>query len=70
MMMHGAVMLKRWRADKALTQAALAEKLGCDNSTISQLEIGARLPSLQLAVVISEVTFGYVTVDSWTRESR
>ena len=46
--------LVNWRKRKGLTQVKLAELLGCDQSTVSAIERGAR-PSVELLRKIVEV---------------
>ena len=49
--------IKEYRIKSGLTQAALGEKIGVDSNTISRLENGRHLPSLEtaesLAIVFS-----------------
>ncbi|MCA0345235.1 MAG: helix-turn-helix transcriptional regulator [Proteobacteria bacterium] len=42
--------------ESGTTDAALAQKVGCDRSMISKLRAGKATPSLPLAVAISRVT--------------
>lgn len=44
-----AAQLRRWRASRGLTQAALAERAACSAEVIRKFESGARRPSLQTA---------------------
>lgn len=47
--------LKRRRLASGLTQTALAERVGCEWSTLSRFESGRRKPSLPMAVRIAAV---------------
>lgn len=46
--------LRRWRAVRGLTQAALAAQAGCSAEAVRKLESGARSPSLQVAEALAD----------------
>lgn len=48
--------LAEYLRETHLTDAALAQKVGCDRSMISKLRVGKATPSLSLAVAISRET--------------
>jgi len=48
--------LREWRHDHALTQQELAEKLGCEPATVSNIETGVRGVGRVLALSIQRVT--------------
>ncbi|MFN3625827.1 MAG: multiprotein-bridging factor 1 family protein [Hyphomicrobium sp.] len=51
--MNGGAEIRRKRIEKGLTQAQLAELLGCDVSTISRYERDERTPSISTAEVMA-----------------
>lgn len=55
--------LAEWRIGQGLTQAELAEKLGCEQSFISQIERAAdpMIPRRRWMLAIYRFTFGAVT---------
>ena len=53
--------IKNYREKEDLTQEALSEKLGCDQTYISQLERGKRAPSVDFFISFSNV-FGYIII--------
>lgn len=54
-----------WRTRAELSQHALAERLGCSQATVSQLERGQRAPSGRLAAEIERLTGGAIPAASW-----
>lgn len=48
--------LAEYMATNDLTDAAMAEKVGCDRSMITKLRHGSATPSLPLAIAISRET--------------
>lgn len=48
--------IKNYREKEDLTQEALSEKLGCDQTYISQLERGKRTPSVDFFISFSNVS--------------
>ena len=52
----------QYRKQSGLTQLALAEKMGVDSNTISRLENGRHLPSLETAESLAKV-FGVTVTD-------
>lgn len=46
--------LKKFRTDKDITQAQLAEEVGVSRQTINAIETGKYDPSLELALKIAE----------------
>lgn len=48
--------MKQYRAERGLTQTALAKELGVSSITVSRWETGARLIDRPLVPVISEKT--------------
>jgi transcriptional regulator with XRE-family HTH domain len=55
--------LAKWREEQELSQADLAEKLGCDQSFISRIEraVGPQIPSRGWMLKIHQLTRGEVT---------
>lgn len=47
--------LKKYRLQKNMTQAELAEVCGCDRSTIGKIESGDITPRVKLAKIIASV---------------
>lgn len=60
--------LRKFRSDKKVRQSDMAEALGVSQGTISKIECGDALPSLELAVAIERVTKGAVSASSWVPE--
>ncbi|AUQ89373.1 MULTISPECIES: helix-turn-helix transcriptional regulator [Phaeobacter] len=60
--------LKKYRLKEDLRQRDLAAKLGVDQATISKLESGVKLPSLELAFLIEDYTCSEVTARGWLQE--
>ena len=63
--------LKKFRLENKLTQQVLADRIGINKATYSNLETGARRPSLRLALKVQKITgtsietlFGEVSNDS------
>lgn len=48
--------LAKHLSDSGITDAALAQKVGCDRSMISKLRAGKATPSLPLAIAINRET--------------
>ena len=53
--------LKELREEKELTQDVLAEKLSISRSTVGMLELGTRMPSIEVLVKIAD--FFNVSID-------
>lgn len=51
-----------------MTDAALAELVKRERSTITKLRLGTASPSLGLAIQISEITKGDVPVSAWQKQ--
>lgn len=49
-------LLRRWRQDRDLSQAQLAELIGCRQTMVAYLEGGQRLPGPGLHETVQEVT--------------
>jgi transcriptional regulator with XRE-family HTH domain len=49
-------LLTQWRKEKGLSMQALAERVDCVQSFISQIESGERHPSLKMAAKLSRET--------------
>ena len=64
--LEGALLLRRWRADAALTQSETSARIGVDLPRYNAFENGRARPGLDHAVKIAEVTDGKVPVESWT----
>lgn len=47
--------IRRWREDREVTQAELADRLGIATSFVSLLESGARQPSYETLVRLADV---------------
>lgn len=47
--------LRAIRKERGHTQEALAERVGCDQTTISDIEVGRAHPSLKLALALADV---------------
>lgn len=52
---EGAEALRAWREKHGLTQGAAGKRLGVGQATWSDWETGKKMPSLKLALKISEV---------------
>lgn len=48
--------LGQYMQDNGMTDAALAESVNCDRSMINKIRHGVTMPSLPLALAISEAT--------------
>lgn len=57
--------LKTYRQTNGVRQTDLAKTLGVEQSTISKLESGEIRPSLDLAILIEDVTKKAVPIRSW-----
>lgn len=57
--------LVEWRREQALSQADLAERVGCDQSLISRIEraVDPRVPCAEIMIRIYIVTRGAVTLE-------
>lgn len=53
---YGSMTLQKYMADKKLTDAALAGRIGCDRSYITQIRNGKRRPSLEMALKLKKAT--------------
>jgi transcriptional regulator with XRE-family HTH domain len=62
--------LKDWLRVNNVSQAALAERLGVDRSTICRIVKGERTPKWALAEKIREITLNSVTLEDWARHDR
>ena len=65
--------IKNLRLAKGLTQAELAEKVSCGTNHISFIEIGKKIPSLQLLmelVRVLDTSFDYVLLDNFDENRR
>lgn len=49
-----SVALQHVRRLRGLSQIALADRVGCDNSTIARIELGERAPSRDMAARIAQ----------------
>lgn len=61
------------RTARELTQAELAEKVGCGTNHISYIETGSKLPSLQLLIDIVrelDTSFDYLLLENFDEERR
>jgi len=58
-------MLKRHIEDNGISREDLARRLGISRPYLSLLELGKRVPSLDLAIRIDRETGGAVPVGSW-----
>ena len=63
----GAVLLRRWRAERGQTEAA--RLIDVDQARYSQWERGVRKPGRTAAANIQEVTHGAVQVLAWDLEA-
>jgi transcriptional regulator with XRE-family HTH domain len=63
----GAALLRDWRTTADKTQTDLAFLVGSNASRISDLERGAAIPTVELAVRIETTTEGAVPVHAWVR---
>jgi transcriptional regulator with XRE-family HTH domain len=52
---------KQWRKSKKLTLKALAEKIGCVNSYVSEVENGVKPPSGKILRAYYKLSNGQVT---------
>lgn len=59
--------IKKYRLERGMSQEALAEKCGCSNSHIGQIENNRGVPSLDMIVRIANTLS--VTVDQLLREN-
>jgi transcriptional regulator with XRE-family HTH domain len=57
--------LGQWMAQNGITQTALAEMVGYDNSYISCLVAGKRRPALKLALAIEKLTKEDIHTSEW-----
>lgn len=57
--------LKKYRSEVNARQSDLAKLLGVSQGTISKIECGETMPSLELAVAIERITCGAVEASSW-----
>ena len=57
--------LKKWRAEKKITQADVAKRLGVILVTVSRWECGTRIPSHRMQVAIHRMTDGVVAPNDW-----
>lgn len=55
--------LKSWREKHAVTQQALAARLGVHVQYVSAIECGRRRPGMQVALKIRDVTEGEIGLD-------
>ena len=65
--------IKELRMAKGLTQAELAEKVSCGTNHISFIEIGKKIPSLQLLMELVEqldTSFDYILLDNFHKKRR
>lgn len=65
--------IKELRLAKGLTQAELAEKVSCGTNHISFIEIGKKLPSLQLLIELVkalDTSFDYVLLENYDESRR
>lgn len=58
----------QWTEGQAL--AEIAERLGVSKAYVCQLEAGARVPSLAMAVRIERESGGKVPCSAWATDSR
>lgn len=61
--------LRKYRREAKVSQADLAGALGVSQGTISKIERGVALPSLNLAVGIEQFTRGTVPANSWVDDA-
>lgn len=61
----GAALLRQWREQQSLTQAAAATRIGIDPWYLAKFERGARKPGRVKACDIERVTEGKVPVSAW-----
>lgn len=60
--------LRRWLKSQNVTQAELAERLGCGKSFVCALCAGRKRPSLTLAIRLERLTLGAVRCVDWGRD--
>lgn len=57
--------LQLWRAQNRLTRQQVADLIGCSRSHITKLERRERRPSLEVSVILEQLSEGFVTADSF-----
>ena len=63
--MQAAVKLRAWRVESGISQSALAEMIGCDQTMVSHYERGGR-PSFDRMCIIRDITAGAVDLGDWS----
>jgi DNA-binding XRE family transcriptional regulator len=58
-----------WRKEQKLSQGEFAEKLGVTRWMVNSIETGRRIPSMNLAIKVQQVTSGAVTPNDFSRSS-
>lgn len=69
-MQDGPEKFKAWRQARGLTQAQAADALSCTQTRVSQIEAGKNRPSFRLAIAISTLTNGEVSLGDWVGSGR
>jgi transcriptional regulator with XRE-family HTH domain len=66
---HGSELLREWRGNRQISQAAAATLIGILQGSLSNYEKGKATPGASNAVRVQQATGGAVPVESWLREA-